>query len=303
MSKHAIFEWTDRQEASFCDIRDVLCSPPVLGYPDRNKPIRVILDADSTGLGYILMNVNEDGSETQLYYGGIAPRAPNETTAQPTSLAALLAALKAFHSYLINTEFEIVMDHISLTYLKNLRAGPSKSARASVQLSQFKFRLCRLAGKINSPADAISRTENLPTDPLMAKGKARYEDDDILDLQLTSRHLDETTTRDVGTQCNLNANAPQQDIAIVAMETRATRSNHIALSRTEPPSPAHAKAGNTAARDELTGNNKRSSSRECSNNASSGTSSGEDGDRQQTATDGDFGNAEISLHTKARQDT
>ena len=69
MSKDSIFELTDRQEASFCDIRDALCSPPVLGYPDRNKPLRVILDAASTGLGYILTNVNNDGSETPLYYG------------------------------------------------------------------------------------------------------------------------------------------------------------------------------------------------------------------------------------------
>jgi len=34
MAKDVIFEWTDRQEASFCNIRDAICSPPVLGYPD-----------------------------------------------------------------------------------------------------------------------------------------------------------------------------------------------------------------------------------------------------------------------------
>jgi len=161
----------------------MLCSPPVLGYPDRNKPIRVILDVASTGLGYILMNVNEDGSETPLYYGGHSTtRAERNYSATHLELTALLAALKAFHSYLIKTEFEIVTDHISLTYLKNLRAGPSKLARVSVQLSQYKFRVCHLAGKKNSAIDAISRTENLPTDALTAKAEARYEDDDILDL-------------------------------------------------------------------------------------------------------------------------
>ena len=36
-----------------------------------------------------------------------------------TSRIALLAALKAFHSCLVNNQFEIVMDHISLTYIKN----------------------------------------------------------------------------------------------------------------------------------------------------------------------------------------
>jgi len=64
MAKNKVFEWTDRQELSFCDIRDTLCSAPVLGYPDRSKPFRVIQDACSTGLGYILVIVNEDGSET-----------------------------------------------------------------------------------------------------------------------------------------------------------------------------------------------------------------------------------------------
>jgi len=43
-----------------------------------------------------------------------------------------------------------------------------------------------------------------------------------------------------------------------------------------------------------------SSSNDSSSKMSSGSSGGKDGDRQQTATDGDFGNAEISLHTKAR---
>ena len=38
LSKDVPFNWTDRQEDSFCDIRDALCSAPVLGYPDRSKP-------------------------------------------------------------------------------------------------------------------------------------------------------------------------------------------------------------------------------------------------------------------------
>ena len=154
----------------------------------------------STGLGYILTNVNDDGSETLLYYGGHrTTRAERNYSATHLELAALLAALKAFHLYLINTEFEIVTDHISLTYLKNLHAGPSKLARACIQLSQFKFRVCHLASKKNSATDAISRTEDLPTDAVMAKAEARYKDDDILDLQLTSGHRDVTTTWDVGT--------------------------------------------------------------------------------------------------------
>jgi len=35
IAKDAPFEGTDAHERSFCDIRDTLCSAPVLGYPDR----------------------------------------------------------------------------------------------------------------------------------------------------------------------------------------------------------------------------------------------------------------------------
>jgi len=146
--------------------------PPVLGYPGRNKPMRVILDASSTGLGYILSNINEDGSETSLYYGGRSiTRTEWNYSATHLELVALLDVLKAFHSYLVNNEFEIVTDYISLTYLKNLRSGPSKLATASVQLSLFKFKVNHLAGRKNSAADALSLTENLPTDPLTAEEK------------------------------------------------------------------------------------------------------------------------------------
>ena len=69
--------------------------------------MRVILDASSTGLGYILTNINEDGTEMPLYYGGCnTTRAEWNYSATHLDLAALLATLKAFHSYLVNNEFE-----------------------------------------------------------------------------------------------------------------------------------------------------------------------------------------------------
>ena len=91
--------------------------------------MRVILDACATVLGYILVNVNADGSETPLFFSGRSTtHAECHFSATELELRALLAAVKAFYSYLANVEFKIVTDHISLTYLKGLQAGPSKLA-------------------------------------------------------------------------------------------------------------------------------------------------------------------------------
>ena len=176
-------------------------------------------------------------------------------------------------------------------------------ARVSVQLSQFKFRVCHLTGKKNSAADAISRTENLPTDALTAEAEARYEDD-ILDFQLMSGHMDVTTTRDVGTQCNLNTCTPRQDAAITAVQTRATHGSRQRMDGATKPR-THTNTRKIVACNTLTGNDVTSSntssngSNDSSSETSNGSSGGKDGDRR-TATDGDFGNAEISLLTKAR---
>jgi len=72
LCKNTEFILTDRQEKAFCDLRDALCSPPVLGFPDRNKPFRLTLDASRCGLSYILSNVNKNGSETVIHYGARA---------------------------------------------------------------------------------------------------------------------------------------------------------------------------------------------------------------------------------------
>ena len=72
LCKNTEFILTDRQEKAFCDLRDALCSPPVLGFPDRNKPFRLTLDASRCGLSYILSNVNKNGFETVIHYGARA---------------------------------------------------------------------------------------------------------------------------------------------------------------------------------------------------------------------------------------
>jgi len=206
LAKDTPFNWTDRQENSFCDIRDALCSPPVLGYPDRSKPLGIILDVCATGLGYILVNVNKDGSETPLFYGGQSTtRAEKNYCATELELAALLSAVKAYQSYISNSEFEIVTDHVSLTYIQNLRFGTSKLVRASLLLNQFRYKIVHLAGKKNSAADGISRTDQLQTDPLTEHEANRFQPDSATDLKLDMANTDsdDKAYTDMGTQCEL----------------------------------------------------------------------------------------------------
>ena len=252
IAKDAPFEWTDAHERSFCDIRDTLCSAPVLGYPDRNKPLRVVLDASSSGLAYLLLNVNEDGTETALFYGGRSTtRAERNYSATDLELAALLAAVKTFWSYLANTTFEIVTDHISLTYIQNLRFGPSKLVRASLLLSQFNYKVTHLAGRQNSAADSISRTIDLQTDPLTAHEANRFQADEATDLRLDYTTAEDSardsahntnsgtkTQHDVGIQCDMHDTA-RADLDAESSET-ANFTSHAGENSSPTDSACHA---------------------------------------------------------------
>jgi len=176
--KDAPFVWTDEQEQAFCDLKNALCNPPVLGFPDRNKPMRLTLDGCATGLGYILSNVNDDGTETVLHYGARATtKTERNYSATDLELAALLTGIRTFNSYLANTHFEVLSDHISLTYIRNLKFGTSRLVRASIMLSQYDFSIRHLSGKSNRATDAISRIPNLEADDLTLQEQQRCSND------------------------------------------------------------------------------------------------------------------------------
>ena len=167
LSKDSKFEWTDAQESSFNDLKHALCNPPTLGFPSRDKPLRLTLDGSASGLGYILSNVNPDGTETILHFGARATtKGEKHMSATDLELAALLTGIKTFSSYLINTKFEVLSDHVSLTYIRNLKFGTSRLVRASILLSQYDFTIKHLPGKTNTAADALSRVPNIQADNL-----------------------------------------------------------------------------------------------------------------------------------------
>ena len=189
LAKDAIFTWTEIQEHAFQDLKEALCNPPILGFPDRSKPMRLTLDGCMTGLGYILSNLNPDGTETVLHFGARATtKAERSYSASDLELAALLTGIRTFNSYLSNTHFEVLTDHLSLTFIKNLKFGTSRLVRASIILSQYDFTIRHLAGKNNGAADAISRIPDIKADNLTIHEQQRCSrsDDDLLCVDATS---------------------------------------------------------------------------------------------------------------------
>jgi len=241
LRKNVSFHWGSEQESSFTDLRDAICSPNTMHYPDHDLPFRIVLDASQSALGYVLCNVDGGGNELPVFFGGRATNAnERKFSATDLELSALLAAVKAYEPYISGGEFQVKSDHLSLVYLNSLKFGNSRLVRASILLSQYKFKVLYTPGRTNQVADALSRVEQLQPDALTAYQHNRYYANEDIELALDDNVNAASSFNhsvDIGIQCDLSdwhssVKCPQS--AVCAQISAGALDSHIHVDRAQP---------------------------------------------------------------------
>ena len=113
LKKDKKFEWTDKCEASFQELKRRLISAPILIMPDITKPFDVYCDASKIGLGCVLM---QEGKVISYLSRQLKQHEQNYPT-HDLELVAVVLALKTWRHYLMGNRFEIYSDHKSLKYI------------------------------------------------------------------------------------------------------------------------------------------------------------------------------------------
>ena len=155
--KSVPFVWDPCCDAAFQDLKNRLCSPPILAYPDFFQPFHLHTDASKSALGYVLgQSIN--GSERVVAYGG---RELNlaETRYSTTEREALAVVdgIKRYQPYLSCNKFYVHTDHSSLSWLMKVKDPTGRLARWALQLQQYDFQIIHRPGVQNGAADALSR--------------------------------------------------------------------------------------------------------------------------------------------------
>ena len=66
--KHKKVNWDERCEQAFLNLKEQFCNPPILAYADYSKPFKLHIDASGLGLGTILYQIQEDGTDRVIAY-------------------------------------------------------------------------------------------------------------------------------------------------------------------------------------------------------------------------------------------
>jgi len=134
------WHWTKTQQAAFEELRDKMCSKPVLQQPNFNKRFYVQTDASAHGVGAILSQEGGSDPDTEpetdikpktrkpklhpiAYYSATFTPTERNYDIYERELLAIIKALAHWRHYLVWTKepFKIQTDHANLLYWKSAR--------------------------------------------------------------------------------------------------------------------------------------------------------------------------------------
>ncbi len=145
--------WNDECQATFDQVKQALCSAPVLALPNFDLPFEVVCDASGFGLGAVLL---QNGRPIAFESRQLTAAEQNYTVTEQ-ELLGVIHALKIWRCYLEGAaEVQVVTDHRANTFLDTQPTLSRRQTRWQEFLSRFHFTWAYRPGARNV-ADPLSR--------------------------------------------------------------------------------------------------------------------------------------------------
>src|SRR5882762_4885830 len=154
------FEWSDKEEATFKDIKGAYRGNQILILFDTEKQVWMHADASDYAIGAEISQLDEKGRRRPVlfYSRKLLPAEMNYTTADK-ELLAIVQTFKKFRHMLQGTKFPVIVksDHKNLRTFMTTKELNARQARWAEELAAYDFRIEHIKGAENKVADALSR--------------------------------------------------------------------------------------------------------------------------------------------------
>lgn len=171
LRKNVRFVWSERCERAFNEVKNYLCSSPILSIFDPDKETFIFTDASAQGLGAVLKQPAADGVLHPVAY--FSKKLTPTQSKMPVIYLECLAIKEAvvfWQFWLIGRQFTVVSDHKPLEKMKVKARTDEPLGDLIHYLSQYDFKIIYAPGESNVEADALSRN------PILEK----FEQPDIM---------------------------------------------------------------------------------------------------------------------------
>ncbi|KAA3465983.1 Transposon Ty3-I Gag-Pol polyprotein [Gossypium australe] len=153
LQKDVKFEWFEKCQRSFEQLKAILTEAPVLVQPELGKEFVIYSDVSLNGLGCVLM---QEGKVIAYASRQLKPHEKNYPT-HDLELAAIMFALKIWRHHFYGEKCRIFTDHKSLKYLMTQKDLNLQQRIWLELLKDYELVIDYHPGKENVVADALSR--------------------------------------------------------------------------------------------------------------------------------------------------
>ena len=163
-SSKVAFEWNERRDKAFREIKDLIGSYPIIAYYDpKAKFSELHTDACAAGLGAMLLQ-GEDRNRLRLVYAISRRTSEVERNYHSTKLElmAIVWAMERLRPFLIGIHFSVITDCQALVHIDSVKTKNSQIVRWLNTISDYDFDIHHRAGDKMRHVDALSRA---PVEP------------------------------------------------------------------------------------------------------------------------------------------
>lgn len=163
LQKSKKFKWTEAAEQALEELKSVLTSSPVLANPRYDLPFVIETDASQLAVGAALLQDHPEGKRIIAYFSKKLSSTQRKYAATEKECLAVLLAIENFRHYVEGTNFKVITDAKSITWLFTITAanGNSRLLRWALKLQSYDFSIQYRKGKENILADCLSRIETV----------------------------------------------------------------------------------------------------------------------------------------------
>ena len=200
--KNSAFVWTQEASNSFETLKKLLCSTPILGYPNPEGQYILDTDASDVGIGGVLSQM-QDGQERVLSYA--SKKLDVHQTRYSTTRKELLAVITfitQFRHYLLGRKFLLRTDHGSLRWLFSFKDPQGQIARWLEVLAQYDVEIQHREGRRHLNADALSRKPSHGNEDDSEWTEFKEDVDDVVDLGNKVRAVTRSKTKESIASCS-----------------------------------------------------------------------------------------------------
>ncbi|KAJ6812125.1 uncharacterized protein M6B38_151905 [Iris pallida] len=151
--KEEKFNWTEKCQRAFDELKERLISAPVLALPSGSGGYEIYSNTSGKGLGCVLMQYRR----LIAYASQQLKIHERNYPTHDLELAAVVTVLKLWRHYLYGERIKIYTDHKSLKYVFTQKEINMRQRRWLELLKDFDIELEYHPGKANKVADALSR--------------------------------------------------------------------------------------------------------------------------------------------------